>query len=233
MKLTRLIVVLVLAGALVGLIVWSNKQEAAKQDKPAADAPPKIVSVKDSDIRQIEVDHRDGENTVVKKNDAGQWQIVLPRIMSTDQGTVGTLTGAAASISSDRVVDANATDLATYGLAPALLTLKLNTADGKTTTLLIGDESPSGSVYAKLDGDPRLFTMSKSTREILDKSSKDLRDKRLLTFDSNLATRLELDVAKEPPIEFSRIGPLQWQVVKPKPMRADSTPVGGFPGPPA
>jgi uncharacterized protein DUF4340 len=222
MKLTRLLIAAVLMAGLGGLVLWSNKQEAAKVGQPAKDAPPKILSLQESDIRQLEVDHRDGENTVVKRNDANQWQIVAPKTLNADQGSVGSVTTAASSISADRVVDENVTDLATYGLAPSVLTVKITTAKGKTTTLLVGEETPDGSVYAKLDGDPRLFSMSKSIKDSLDKSSKDLRDKHLLTFDRNTASRLELDIAKQPPIEFTRAGPNEWQILKPKPLRADS-----------
>ena len=230
MKLTRLIVAVVLGAGLVGLILWSNKHEAEKADKPAPDATPKVLALKDGDLKQIEIDHRGGESTVLKKNDAGQWQIVQPKPTPTDSGMVIGITGAVASLSSERVVDDNVTDLATYGLAPAVLTLKFDATGGKTTTLLVGEESPSGSVYAKVEGDPRLFTISKSSKDSLDKSTKDLRDKRLLTFDTNLISHVELDIAKQPPIEFSRIGSLQWQMVKPKTLRADSTEVEDFLG---
>lgn len=229
MKLTRLIVAVVLAGGLGGLLWWSNKQEDAKASKPAPDATPKVFSVPEADIQQIEIDHNGGENTVVKRNDAKQWQIVGPKTVPTDQPSVGSLSTALASVSSERVVDDNVTDLATYGLSPAVLTIKIDTKN-KNSTLLIGADSPSGSVYAKLDGDPRLFTVAKFTKDGLDKSTKDLRDKRLLTFDSNLANKVELDVAGQPPIEFDRVGNLQWQIVKPKQLRADSAQVEDLTG---
>jgi hypothetical protein len=232
MKITRLIIAAVLLAGLGGVVWWSNKQEAAKEGKPAVDAnaPPKIVALKEGDLRQLEVDRRDGENTVVKRNDADKWQIVAPKTLAADQGSVAQYTSAASSVSSERVVDPNVTDLATYGLAPPVLTVKLTTADGKTTALLVGEDTPSGSVYAKLDGDPRLFSMSKSIKDSLDKASKDLRDKHLLTFDRNTATEVELDIAKQPPMEFHRTGPNEWQILKPKPLRADSLQVEDFLG---
>ena len=49
---------------------------------------------------------------------------------------------------------------------------------------------------------------------------KDLRDKRLMTFDQDKISRVEL-TAKHQTIEFGRIGPNEWQILKPKPMRAD------------
>ena len=195
MKTTRLLIAAVLMAGLGGAVWWSNKQEAAKEGKPAADAPPQIVSLKESDIRQMEIDHRNGENTVLKRNDADRWQIIAPKTLTADQQSALQVTTAVSSIAADRVVDPNVTDLATYGLAPPVLTVKIATANGKTTTLLVGEDTPSGSVYAKLDGDPRLFSTSKSTRDSLDKSSKDLRDKHLLTFDRNTASRVQINLA--------------------------------------
>jgi hypothetical protein len=230
MKTTRLLIAAVLMAGLGGAVWWSNKQEAAKEGKPAKDAPPQIVSLKEPDIRQLEIDHRNAENTVLKRNDADRWQIIAPRTLTADQQSVLQVTTAVSSIAAERVVDPNVADLATYGLAPAFLTVKIATANGKTTTLLVGDDTPSGSVYAKLDGDPRLFSMNKSTRDSLDKSSKDLRDKHLLTFDRNTASRVQLALANQAPIEFERTGPSMWQIVKPKALRADSTQVEDFLG---
>lgn len=230
MKLTRLIVAVVVLAGLGGLVWYSNKKEAAKQAQPAADTTPKILSLKDSDIRQIDIQHRGAEDTVVKRNDANQWQIIGPKTLATDQSSVGNLVTSLSSISSERVVDPNVTDLATYGLAPAVLSIKVDMANGKSTTLLVGEDSPSGSTYAKLEGDPRLFTMSKSIKDSLDKSSKDLRDRRLLPFDTNLVSKIDLDLAKEAPIEFARIGSMQWEISKPRQMRADSSQVEDFAG---
>ncbi len=230
MKLTRLIVAAVLMAGLGGLVWWSNKKEAAKEAQPPADASPKILSLRDSDIRQIDIQHRGGEDTVVKRNDANQWQIVGPKTLPTDQSSVGSLATSLATISSERVVDPNVTDLATYGLSPAVLTIKIDTSNGKSTTLLVGEDSPSGSTYAKLDGDPRLFTMSKSIKDSLDKNAKDLRDRRLLPFDANLVSSLDLNITGQPPIEFKHVGSMQWQIVKPKQMRADNSQVEDLAG---
>nr|MCU0247039.1 DUF4340 domain-containing protein [Bryobacter sp.] len=49
----------------------------------------------------------------------------------------------------------------------------------------------------------------------------DLRDKRLLSFDSDKLTRLEL-TAKKQTLEFGRNAQNEWQIVKPVPLRADN-----------
>ena len=55
-----------------------------------------------------------------------------------------------------------------------------------------------------LGGDPRLFTISSFNKGNFDKASKDLRDKRLMSFDQDKISRLEL-TAKKQTVEFGRI----------------------------
>jgi len=90
----------------------------------------------------------------------------------------------------------------------------------KIDKLLIGDDTPSGSAaYAAVAGDPRVFTVTSYNKNSLDKASKDLRDKRLMTFESDKVTQVEL-LAKKRAIEFGR-NKEQWQIVNPGPFRAD------------
>src|SRR5947208_244915 len=96
--------------------------------------------------------------------------------------------------------------------------------DGKTVRLLVGDETPTNSgSYAELAGDPRVFIVASYNKTALDKGENDLRDKRLLTFDSEKLSRAELTAKKET-IEFGR-DKNQWQILKPKPMRANQSAV--------
>jgi hypothetical protein len=223
MNSTRLIVAAALMAGLGGVVWWSNRQEKVKAEKPAADTSPKILSLKDSDIRQIEITKKGDPPTVLQKNAAGQWVITAPKPLAADQNAVSSLTSSASSLSSDRVVDENATDLASYGLDPAVISAKFTMADGKTKTLLLGENTPGGnSVYAKVDGDPRLFSTFSYSKDAFNKSYKDLRDKRLMTFDKDKASRVELAQAGQAPIEFSKVGSNEWQILKPKPARVDS-----------
>lgn len=223
MNLTRLIIAAAVMAGLGGVVWWSNRQEKLKADKPAPDASPKILSLKDSDIRQIELTKRDEPPTVLKKNDAGQWAITAPKPLAADQNAVSSLTSSASSLSSDRVVDDNATDLPSYGLDPAAITAKFTMADGKATTVRFGEATPGGSsVYAKVDSDPRLFTTFSYSKDAFNKSYKDLRDKRLMSFDKDKISRVELASSGQAPIEFGKTGSNEWQILKPKPARADS-----------
>ncbi len=220
MKFARLLIAAVILAGLGGLVWWSNRSEAAKVGKADPKAAPKILELKEGDIRQIEIRHRDGETTVVKKDDAGKWSITAPQPMAADQTAVGAVTSAVTSLSSDRMVDDNASNLPSYGLDPPRIGVTFTMADGKTHTLRIGEDTPTeGDTYAMLDGDKRLFTIASFGKSALDKQSKDLREKHLLVFDQDKLSRVELEAGKTS-LEFGRAGS-DWQILKPKPMRAD------------
>jgi len=109
-------------------------------------------------------------------------------------------------------------------LSDPALTATITQKDNKTQALLLGDQTPAGSaVYAKLEGDPRVFTLASYNKSSIDKSVNDLRDKRLLTVDADKISKLEL-IAKNQDIEFGRDKDA-WQIVKPKPLRADDVQV--------
>jgi hypothetical protein len=221
MKLSRLLIAAVLLAGLFGALWYSNKKEDEKAKAPPEDKTAKILTLKEADIVGLEIKKRAGEDTVLSKSDSGVWSITAPKPLPADQSAVGSITGTVNNLAADRTIDDNVTDLASYGLAPAADEVIFKLKDGKTKTLLIGDSNPAGNdVYAKVDGDTHLYTMASSTKTNLDKESKDLRDKRLLTFDQEKATRVELNAKKES-VEFGRINQTDWQILKPKPLRAD------------
>jgi hypothetical protein len=205
-----------------GLVYWSNIEEKKKEGKPAADASPKLLEVPEDQIAQVELKKKDGDTTIVKRGGDGKWQMTSPQALPVDQEAAKSLAGAFNPLNSDKLIEDKAADIAQYGLAAPTLEAIVTKKDGKTLKLLLGDDTPTGSaVFAKLDGDPRIFTVANSTKTNIDKGSKDLRDKRLLTFDSDKLARFELTV-KGQTMEFGKNGKGEWTIVKPRPMRADN-----------
>jgi hypothetical protein len=225
MKPGRMVIAAALLAALGIALWWSNRQEKAKEGQPAPGAPPHILAIGPDTVKQIEIQRRGEAPTVVTFNDKGKWEITQPKPLPADALAVASITSAASKLDSQRVVDPNVTDPATYGLAPALVSVAITTKDGKTSKLLIGETTPTNdAVYAKLDGDPRLFTMATSNKSAFDKDANDLRDKHLLSFNQDQLSGIEL-TAKKQTFDFAKAGESGWQIVKPKVMRADGSQV--------
>ena len=160
----------------------------------------------------------------VERNSAGQWHITAPTPLAADQSAVSSLLGTFSSLNSERVVEEKAGSLAPYGLETPSLEVDLTEKANKTQKLLLGDDTPAGSgMYAKLDGDARVFTIPKFDKTSIDKTANDLRDKRLLTLNPDKISQVDL-AAKKQEMAFGR-NKDEWQIVKPKPLRADSSQV--------
>jgi hypothetical protein len=219
----RLLIAAVLLAALGGGVWWSNRQKASEEGKPAKDAPPKIVQIPEDQMRKIEIDKKGVDPTIVERPDGGKWQITSakPPLPAADD-SMSSLASSLANVSADQVVEETApSDLSPYGLNAPSIVITVTKKDNKTVKLLVGDDTPAGgNVYAKVDGDKRIVTLASYVKTSLDKSPKDLRDKRLLTVDGDKVSRVELH-AKNQDVEFGRINQNEWQILKPKPLRAD------------
>lgn len=220
MKVRGLLVAVVLLAALSGLLYWSNKKKKAEENKPLTDTI-KIFSFDSGDIRKVEIKRKDGELVVLEKNKDGQWAIVAPKPYRADQDVVSSLVSTLATLNADKTVDEKPANLADFGLLDPSLQVTLTLKDGKTAKLLVGDETPTGSgSFVRAEGDPKVYTIAQYNRTSFDKKLNELRDKRLLVFDSDKITRVEL-AAKGQTIEFGKNAKGDWTILKPKPMRAD------------
>jgi hypothetical protein len=224
MKLRGLIVAAMVLAGLTGALYWSNHHKPSDTTEASADVAPKILAVKEADISRFDLKKDGAEQVGGERNSAGQWRITSPAPLPADQGAVSSLLGTFSSLSSERLVEEKASNLVPYGLNAPKIEVDLSEKDNKTQKLLLGDETPAGNgIYAKLDGDPRVFTIPKYDKTSIDKNANDLRDKRLLTVESDKISQVDL-VAKKQEIAFGR-NKDEWQIVKPRPLRADGTAV--------
>ena len=227
MKIRGLLIATVVFLGLAGTLYWSDhRKPSAEAAKPDADAAPSILKLDENSITKVELKKKDAVPITLAKS-GSDWNITEPRPLGTDQATVSGMLSTISSLNSDRLVDEKAGDLQRYGLSAPAFEVDVTEKDNKTQRLLLGDETPTGSaVYAALAGDPRVFTIASYQKTSLDKGLNDLRDKRLLTVSLDKVSRLEIS-GKSGEIEFGR-NKDDWQILKPKPMRADTNAVSGL-----
>jgi len=222
MKIRGLISAIVVLAGLTGALYWSNRQKPA--ETASADAPPKILTLKQDDISKIDLKKKGTDELVLAKDGSGKWQITAPKPLGVEQSAVSPMLSSLSTLTSERLVEDKASDLGQYGLSDPPLMATVTEKNNKTHQLLVGDNTPAGSgVYAKLEGDPRVFTIATYNKSNIDKGVNDLRDKRLLTVDADKISKVEL-IAKKEDIEFGR-NKDGWQIVKPRPLRADNAQV--------
>jgi hypothetical protein len=226
MKPTGLLIAVVLLAVLGGGVWWSNRQEAAKASK-GTDTSTKILTIPEDQFQEIRIRKLTGEVENLTR-EGGKWRMTEPKPLPADQDAVSGVVNSLSNLNADKVIEEKASDLKPYGLADPTMTIQIKRKDGKSDEVLIGDDTPNGSgAYAKLPNDPRVFTVGSFVKSGLDKRPDDLRDKRLVMFDQDKLTRVELQ-AKGQTVEFGKDAQNEWQIVKPRPLRADSSAVNGL-----
>src|SRR5579864_8160658 len=115
MKFRGLLAAVVVLAALGGAAWWSERKEKAEAGKPSADAPPKILSIPEDQFKQIQLVKKASDTTTLSKAD-GKWQIVQPKPLAADQDSVTSLVSSLSSLTSERLIEDKASDLASYGL---------------------------------------------------------------------------------------------------------------------
>jgi len=225
MKGSGLLVAAIVLAALSGVLYWSNHKKATAADvKVSSDTPPKILSVPEADITKVDIKRKGEDDLTLAKNSAGKWEITSPKAFRADQSSVENVISTLSTLTSERLIEDKAANLKEFGLDDPDEQVEITEKNTKTEKLLIGDNTPTGNAaFVALAGDPRVFTLASYAKTSLEKGTNDLRDKRLLTFDSDKLSRVELTAKKET-IEFGR-NKDQWQIVKPKPYRADESKV--------
>lgn len=219
MKPQGLLIAVALMAVLGGVVLWSNKKQSAAGKTPT-DSSTKIFTIADDQFQGIRIKKLTGEVLDLKR-DSGKWRIAEPQPFSADQDAVGTMMSSLSNLSADKIIEDNASDLKGYGLDIPTLDIVVTKKDGKTDELLVGDDTPTGSgAYAKVANSSRVFTIGSFIKTGLDKNPGDLRDKRLIIFDSDKLTRVEL-LTKGQLVEAGKNGANEWQILKPRPLRAD------------
>jgi len=217
MQTIKLVIAAVLLAALSGAVWYAKKHPQSDASTTTTPASPTLVSIPDASIDSIAIQKKDGTAVTIERKN-GKWALTAPAAFNADQDAASGLVTSLSPVTADSIVEDKPTDLSKYGLSAPSLTVTVREKKGKSNEIVFGDDVPAGSlVYAQHKGDPKVYALSSSIKTSLDKSVNDLRDKRLLTFDTSQLTRIELGA-----VEFGKNSQNEWAIIKPEPYRADN-----------
>lgn len=225
MKTRNLLIASFLLAALAGVVFWAQKHPSTPATDTSVPPTPKLADIPESNIQQVQITRKDTPPVTLQR-DGGKWVITTPQKLPADQDVVSTLLTNLSPVNGDSVVEEKSSNLAQYGLTTPVLDVKIQEKSGKADELLFGNDVVAGSLtYASVGSRPKVYAVSTNTKTSLDKGVNDLRDKRLLTFDSGKLTSVEVASGKGS-IQFAKNNQGDWQIVKPQPYRADNSQVG-------
>ncbi len=136
MRFRGLLIAAVVLAALLGLVHWSKKAKSNEASKPFADTTPKLLSIPEDQFRRIEIRKAGTQAaTIVEKDASGKWEITAPQKLAADQDAMSSMVSTLSSLSSDKLIEEKASDLASYGLASPSFQVTVTKKDGKTQAL--------------------------------------------------------------------------------------------------
>ena len=189
----------------------------------------KVFTVASEKIDEITVKAATGDQTKLKREN-GTWKIISPAALTPDLAEVSAITTALAGIEMEKVVEENSTSLTNFTLEPARISVTFHVETGASHTLDLGVKTPTGAdLYARSDGGKKVFLVGAYREDALNKSTFNLRDKTVLTFDRDKADYLKIDDGKKP-VSMAKAATAQWKLNEPITGGADFTAVDGIIG---
>lgn len=216
-------VLVVLLGGLAAYLFYvdAEKPIGETEDKP------KVFAVEADQIEALKISTIAGGVAELSKAADG-WSLTSPQKLRADEAEVTGITSNLASVSIQRVVDENPSNLGDYGLREPVAEVSFK-AKGATAfkTLQIGTKTPTGSdLYAKIADDKKVFLVSGYLESTFNRTPFDLRDKKIISFDRDKVDRVEVRRG-DSLISFVKANG-EWRMAAPVAARADFGAVEGL-----
>lgn len=211
------LILLLLAAGLGAYIYFVEMKRPAPDDQPKADRV--FAGLEADQITELTVQAGNGDSTTLKKQGSG-WTIVAPTTAAADASEVSGVTTNLATLDISRVIEEKPSSLETFGLDTPRIRVSF-TAKDRHEVLLLGSKTVTGGdVYAKLENTPRVFLVPGWIEQSFDRTTFQLRDKSIASFDREAVDRLSI-IGRPGTIEIARDGE-NWRLLQPVTARADS-----------
>lgn len=217
---------LALLVVLIGLGAYAYFYASKAEDSSAA-VDKLFPGIASDNIEELTVKNDTGEVTSLKKVD-GKWTMTTPfQTRGSDMDASGIANGLA-GLDVTRVVDENPTDVKDYGLdAPSVeITFKSNGGKPSGKLILGGKTATGGSIYARKDDEKRVVLVAEYNSATFNKSTFDLRDKAIVSFDRSKVDGLDV-VLDGGGFELGKKDG-EWVMAKPLVARADASAADGL-----
>lgn len=176
----------------------------------------------DFDEKEIlELSLQSGNETIhVVRGEGTRWDIQSPVKTGADLSTVNSLLFDLKEAKISEFIKISMDTPQSFGLDNPRKTLSLKMKDSKTWTLQLGNQSADGQkVFAQRTGEPTVFAIAKEVVDKLFRNLHDLRNKKLLKFESDEVAKIAIQTPGKF-FELRKAGS-QWSLEKPEKIRTD------------
>jgi len=220
-----ILVILALGIGAYAYFVESKREPAGTAAKKA-----EVFTLDADKVEEVEIKSASGDVTTLKKNGA-KWQITAPETLDVDDSEINGVLSTLRSLEVQRTIDENPKAVAGFGLEPPRITVGFRAA-GETgmRRLQLGNKTPTGGdLYARVEGQPKLFLVSSYLEDSLNKNTFALREKSVLKFGRDEVDSLTIEPASGTGMAFAKKGN-DWRFTKPVDVKADFSAADGIVG---
>jgi hypothetical protein len=211
---------LILALLLIGLgayLYFVESKQIAEEAKKE-----KLVELNPDDVTAVTLVYPDREIALEKSD--GVWRLTKPVQAPADDITVKNLIRAISDAEVKKTIDDPPQDLAQFGLAQPVATVKLTAQGTALPDLKVGKTTAvSFSTYVQRADQPKIYLTGSAFHTGMDKQVKDLRDKKIVDFKEEEVTRLALRGPEGDVVLVKAEG--DWKIEQPAAYRADGNAV--------
>lgn len=181
-------ILFLVAVMLGGLVWWSNRHEAGKQE--AEEQAKRLFGELEAPaVDWIEVRSSDGHDVRLERRE-GAWHVAKPVDAPADATNADGIAGALATLVSESVIE-DPQGFSVYGLEDGARVVRFG-AGGADRELRIGKKTPVGANhYAATGPSGTVYTVASYRTTALEKALDDLRERRPLRFDRAAVARIE------------------------------------------
>jgi len=156
----------------------------------------------------------ENSHIVCEKKDS-DWIITSPILTQGDAQSIESNLSSILNASIERQIADSAADLNLFGLLEPRGQVQIIINDGKHTTLMVGDENPTGTlIFVKYPEDRAVYTTNKSLWNYIDKKLFDLRDKKTMHFNVDEVRKITLTSRTKGTVRLEKISG-KWQITAP------------------
>jgi hypothetical protein len=174
----------------------------------------RVLSVAEAKVSKIELEYID-RKLILNNDPKTGWQITAPKKLKADPDEVSALINRLNSLRVKEFVAETAKKLSDFGLDQAEIKITLYSGDQDQKSLLIGQQKKNEQgVFAKLLDRPQIMLLNTEVMSEFKKQVFDLRERRVLIFDTGQVDELKLKDA-ENLIHLKRYKE-EWRMIQPE-----------------
>ncbi|MGN0606249.1 MAG: DUF4340 domain-containing protein [Oscillospiraceae bacterium] len=158
--------IVLLSGGIVALKLTEPKEEDT--DSASVSETENNVIYEEDSIKSVSVENDSCSYTIIQTTPAtdensAEYSIEELKNVPLNTSIINNLPETLKTLSAEKIIDENASDLEQYGLAEPDAKIKITAENGSEHTLLIGNDTPTGNIYACMENETKVFALNNDT----------------------------------------------------------------------